>query len=96
MNPWITGRIIETMQHDYRARGDEARLGRAATSPRRAAHEQAHARNTESPRRERFGLAIARVGLRIAGRRTTPAPNLDASHWSNPWTTCGATSTPPR
>jgi hypothetical protein len=66
MNPWITGRIIESMQHDSRSRADEARLGRIATRP--APHAvRAPISEPEPPRRERFGLAVARLGLRIAG-----------------------------
>ena len=34
MNPWITGRIIENMQQDDRARGDQARLGHTRGRPR--------------------------------------------------------------
>jgi hypothetical protein len=66
MHPWITGRIIENMQHEARTRGDEARLGQAA--PRRTPM-QAEARE---PRRERVGLAVARLGLRVAGRDPGP------------------------
>ncbi len=66
MHPWITGRIIETMQHDARARGERERLGHAA------ARDRALAPEPREPRRERLGLALARVGLRLAGRDTTP------------------------
>jgi hypothetical protein len=60
MNPWIAGRIIETMQQEARARGEEARLGRGA-APR-------------PPRKARIGLAVARIGLRLAGESTHAAP----------------------
>ena len=101
MHPWMTGRIIETMQHEARARGDNARLGHVATHrerPRPAMGAEPH-----EPRRERLGLAVARFGLRLARRDATlraPPPalairNHDADQWSNPWTTCGATSTSP-
>jgi hypothetical protein len=87
MNPWITGRIIETMQQEARNRGAEARLGREA---------RRHPVDLEprDPRRQRLGLAVARIGLRIAGRTDQPiAITRPTSYRSNPWTTCGATST---
>ena len=95
MHPWITGRIIDTMQRDARARAEEQRLGGAARDGRtRAAATGAAALPR---RRERVGLAVARVGLRLAGadaarrgvRATAPSP--DATRRA-PWTTCGATS----
>ena len=107
MNPWITGRIIETMQQEARNRGDEARLGRQATA--RPRHQPAIEREPRAPRRARLGLAVARLGLRIAGPRgklvtarpvsSTPnisTPNIDSSYRSSPWTTCGAPSTSSR
>jgi hypothetical protein len=63
MNPWITGRIIEQMQADARESAHQSRLHRDAMAQRRQA-----AADTREPRRERLGLAVARVGLRIAGR----------------------------
>ena len=102
MNPWITGRIIETMQQEARNRGDEARLGRQATA--RPRHERAIHAEPRAPRRTRIGLAVARLGLRIAGprgdqvtaRTVSPTPNLDSTYRNNPWTTCGAPSTSSR
>jgi hypothetical protein len=70
MHPWIAGRIIENMQHEARSRADESRLGRVATQHRPPL--QAEAREPREPRRERVGLAVARLGLRLAGRDTTP------------------------
>jgi hypothetical protein len=89
MNPWITGRIIETMQQEARDRGAEARLGREA---RRHPVD----REPRDPRRERFGLVVARIGLRIAGRTDTTTNPTTTTYRSNPWTTCGATSTSTR
>ena len=63
MNPWVTGRIIEQMQAEARDRGRQSRLHRDAVAQRR----QVVAEPRE-PRRERLGLAVARMGLRIAGR----------------------------
>jgi hypothetical protein len=102
MNPWITGRIIETMQQEARNRGDEARLGRQATA--RPASRRAIDPEPREPRRTRVGFAVARLGLRIAGRRgdvvtgqpVYATPNIDSSYRSNPWTTCGAPSTSSR
>jgi hypothetical protein len=78
MNPWITGRIIETMQQEARNQGHQSRLGREAALHRAAPPERARAPEAREPRRERFGLAVARFGLRLAGRcadlRITPAP----------------------
>ena len=99
MHPWITGRIIDTMQHDARARAEQQRLGevarhaRARAAPTRAA--------TPLPRRERLGLAVARVGLRLAGpdgarRGVRAALTTPDATWTSPWTTCGATSTSAR
>jgi hypothetical protein len=97
MHPWIAGRIVETMQHDSRARSDHARLARTAVAPRPLG---AHDAEPREPYRARVGFALARVGLRIAGARdpaiarvVTATPATDPNHWSNPWTTCGATST---
>jgi hypothetical protein len=73
-------------------------------------HRDHHIDHTEDhePRRARRGLAVARFGLRIAGHPNGKAlrpslasghdamPSLNPEHWSNPWTTCGATSTPTR
>jgi hypothetical protein len=70
MHPWIAGRIIENMQHDARSRGDDARLGHIAAQRRPPLHSEV--REPREPRRERFGLAVARFGLRVAGRDTTP------------------------
>ena len=67
MNPWITGRIIESMQHDSRSRADEARLGRVANAHAPAPIRRTFVPEPEPPRRERVGLALARLGLRIAG-----------------------------
>jgi hypothetical protein len=53
MHPWITGRIVETMQHEARERAARTRSRPAALVP--------------EPRRERVGLAVARLGYRIAG-----------------------------
>jgi hypothetical protein len=103
MNPWITGRIIETMQQEARNRGDEARLGRQATS--RPSHQPAIEPEPREPRRTRIGLAVARLGLRIAGPHGEPAatahaiyatPTIDSTYRSSPWTTCGAPSTSSR
>lgn len=119
MNPWIAGRIVETMQQEARKSGEQARLGRHATS-----HHQADVSQTHEPRRTQVGLAVARLGLRIAGRhdelattfrsslaaecwtadgrrpqaarRVVATPKPDSSYRSNPWTTCGATSTSSR
>lgn len=93
MNPWITGRIIETMQQEARNRGDEARLGRQATA--RPRHQPVIEPEPRAPRRARIGLAVARLGLRIAGPRGEPVtaqrvystPNIDSTYRSNPWTT---------
>jgi hypothetical protein len=94
MNPWITGRIIETMQQEARNRGAEARLGLEA---RRHPVDRPIDVEPRDPRRERLGLAVARVGLRIAGRTDQPiATTRPTSYRSNPWTTCGATSTSSR
>jgi hypothetical protein len=99
MNPWITGRIIEQMQHEARKNGEQARLGRQATHAETLRDGPPEPRE---PRRTRIGLALARVGLRIAGRSAEPwagpvatPPSARADEWSNPWTTCGATSTSP-
>lgn len=54
MNPWIAGRIVETVQQEARKQGAQARQGRLAGAP--------------EPRRKRVGLAVSRLGLRIAGR----------------------------
>lgn len=102
MNPWIAGRIIETMHQEARNRGDEARLGRQATA--RPRHERAIEAAPRAARRTRIGLAVARLGLRIAGPRGAPAaaravyatPELDSTYRSNPWTTRGAPSTSSR
>jgi hypothetical protein len=72
MHPWITGRIVETMQHEARTRAAHSRTGRAPES---------------EPRRERLGLAVARLGYRIAGC----VPRRDAEGLTG-WTTCPATS----
>jgi hypothetical protein len=68
MNPWMTGRIIEHMQAEARESARTAQLHRAAIAHRRHA-----APEIREPRRARVGLAVARVGLRIAGRRAEPA-----------------------
>ncbi len=73
MNPWVAGRIVEQIHVEARKNAHR--------------EHQAH-QSTAEPRRERLGLAVARVGLRIAGRRTDrvtvarrfPAPHLEASH----------------
>ena len=83
MNPWVTGRIIEQVQTEARERAREAELHRAAVTYRKQV-----AAETCEPRRARVGLAVARIGLRIAGRpaepaavrRAFPSPCLDASH----------------
>ncbi len=101
MNPWIAGRIIETMQQEAQRNGAEARLGRQATARRTRAPSVEAARE---PRRARIGLAVARLGLRIAGRHdaavaartarpTFPTADRNPSYRSDSWTTCGATST---
>jgi len=85
MNPWITGRIIETMQQEARKNGEQARLGHHAHLHRRAMAAP------REPRRARLGLAVARLGLRIAGecdRLTIARPgsttrSLDATYRSN-------------
>jgi hypothetical protein len=101
MNPWIAGRIVETMQQEARKNGEQDRLGRHATAHRRPA-------SVASPERHRprvgLGLAVARLGFRIAGRRDEAAitrsafrsRTTDSTYRSNPWTTCGATSTSTR
>ena len=76
MHPWITGRIIENMQHDARNRGDDARLGRVASQHRPPM--QLEAREPREPRRERVGLAVARLGLRLAGRDPAPLAHAPA------------------
>jgi hypothetical protein len=99
MHPWITGRIIETMQHDARARGERERLGHEVTARRSAPRVE-----PRQPRRTRVGLAVARAGLRLAGRDPTlpataaavPVREADPSRWSTSWTTCGAGSPSPR
>ena len=99
MNPWITGRIIETMQQEARNRGDEARLGRQDTA--RPRHQHAIEPDPRAPRRARIGLAVARLGLRIAGPRgklvtarpVYSTPTIDSTSRISPWTTCGAAST---
>jgi hypothetical protein len=55
MHPWITGRIVETMQDEAKARARHADLGRNVRE-----HER---------RRQRIGRALASLGHRIAGRR---------------------------
>jgi hypothetical protein len=101
VNPWITGRIVETMQQEARKNGERARLGRHATAHR----QPASVAPTEHRRpRVSLGLAVARLGFRIAGRGdeaaiTRPAftsLTIDSSNRNNPWTTCGATSTSTR
>jgi len=95
MHPWITGRIIDTMQHDARARAEQQRLGDVA---RHARHRAAATGAPPLPgRRERVGLAVARIGLRLAGpdaarRGVRATPTAPDATWSTPWTTCGATS----
>lgn len=90
MHPWITGRIIDTMQHDARARAEQQRLGHLARDSRTRSA-------PPLPRgRERVGLAVARIGLRLAGpdaarQGVRATPTRDAFR-STPWTTCGATS----
>ena len=72
MNPWVAGRIIEQVQIEAR---------------KTAAREHLMHQAATEPRRERLGLAVARFGLRIAGRRADPvtvarrfpAPHLEAS-----------------
>jgi hypothetical protein len=82
MHPWMTGRIVETMHHEARNRAAYVRTQNEARELQRT---------TAEPRRERFGLAVARFGLRIAG--CEPKPEL----YVHPgWTTCGATSTSSR
>ena len=67
MNPWITGQLIEATQRAARDNARQARVGRHATLAR---HErrQEHAATSSEPRRARIGFAVARFGLRIAGR----------------------------
>lgn len=75
MNPWVAGRIVEQIHVE------------AQKNAHRERTHHAHRAATE-PRRERLGLAVARIGLRIAGRRADrvtvarrfPAPRLEASH----------------
>jgi hypothetical protein len=82
MNLWVTGRIIDQMQAEARENARRDQLHRAAVTHRR----QVAAADCE-PRRARVGLAVARIGLRIAGRpaepaavrRAFPSPCLDAS-----------------
>lgn len=59
MNPWVAGRIVEQMQIEARTRAHDDRV----------VHQAAQMRE---PRRERLGLAVARLGLRMAGRRAEP------------------------
>jgi hypothetical protein len=79
MHPWIAGRIVTTLQEEARRHAAEARTGRALVSPPR--------------RRERLGLAVARVGLRIAGRASPTA--TAGQRWNGGWSTC-AVAPPPR
>jgi hypothetical protein len=73
MNPWVAGRIVEQIHVE---------------AQKNAHREHQMHRATAQPRRERLGLAVARVGLRIAGRRADrvtvarrfSAPHLEASH----------------
>jgi hypothetical protein len=68
MNPWAAGRIIEQMQVEARNRARDDRLVRQAM---RARDTRAPA-PVHEPRRERLGLAVARVGFRIAGHNAEP------------------------
>jgi hypothetical protein len=78
MNPWITGRIIETMHQEARNQARQSRLGRDAVHAPAPAPARVLAPEPQEARRERLGLAVARFGLRLAGRcadlRITPAP----------------------
>jgi hypothetical protein len=78
MNPWITGRIIDTMQQEAQQQARQSRLGHEAAPRRTTQPERVLAAEAREPRRERLGLAVARFGLRLAGRcddlRITPAP----------------------
>jgi hypothetical protein len=60
MHPWMAGRIVETMQREARVRA--AARGPAPPRPARVGF------------RARLGLALARLGYRIAGEPTRPAP----------------------
>ena len=66
MNPWVAGRIVEQMQIEARNRGRDAQLVPRAIR----AEARAKAVHEREPRRERVGLAVARLGLRIAGTST--------------------------
>ena len=76
MNPWVAGRIVEQIHVEAQKNAHREHQSR-----------QSH-RAIAEPRRERVGLAVARIGLRIAGRRADriavarrfPAPHLEASH----------------
>jgi hypothetical protein len=66
MNPWVAGRIIEQMQIEARGRAHKDRLAHQVADHR---HEPGlPGTRPHDSKRERFGLAVARVGLRIAGR----------------------------
>ena len=67
MNPWITGRLIDQMQAETRNRAQQDRLHRDARAFRRITT------RSPEPHRARVGLAVARLGLRMAGRSTEPA-----------------------
>jgi hypothetical protein len=73
MNPWVTGRIVEQIQIEAR---------------NAASRDRTHRDATREAKRERVGLAVARLGLRIAGRKPEPAvlrrafssPKLETRH----------------
>jgi hypothetical protein len=60
MNPYAAARIAEDQIADAHERARRSRLERDT-------------RARPEPNRRRFGLAIARVGLRIAGVHAAPA-----------------------
>jgi hypothetical protein len=66
MNPWVAGRIIEQMQIEARSRAHEDRLAHQVADHRQ--EPGLSGTPPHDPKRQRFGLAVARVGLRIAGR----------------------------
>ncbi|MGZ8752850.1 MAG: hypothetical protein ACXW2C_03880 [Acidimicrobiia bacterium] len=63
INPYVAARIHEDQLADAHDRARRSRLAR-----------EARARLHPEPSRRRIGLAIARVGLKIAGVHVSPTP----------------------
>ena len=86
------------MQHDARTRGERRTARSRAAAARRDA---TRLEPREPPGTERVGLAVARVGLRLAGRDATPlaapAPASRAgSATPRRWSTRGPPAAPAR